>query len=385
MSPQRAQRRSVGLIRARGRGIWQIAATTGYDAQGRRRRSWQTARGTKLEAERALARLVAGGGVEASGRTTLDDYLMEQWLPQVRPRLRTRTVEGYEGVIRRYIRPHLGGVPLRGLSPVVIERWVRKLRTDGGPNGKLSERTILQAFRVLREACRAGVRWRVLDRDPTDAVQAPRLARYQATVVGSVQARSILQAFAGHDLEPAVALALGAGLRRGEILGLRWATVDLEAGALRVERTLQESRAGLVFGEPKTENSRRVVTLPPWTTGTLREHRKRQLERRLLLGEAWLDNDLVIEHGDGHPMHPESCSRRFRGRLAAAGLPPIRFHDLRHAHATVLLADGVPLKVISERLGHSSIGVTGDLYAHVTAELAGEAARRLDVLLGPGA
>ncbi|MGH2680545.1 MAG: site-specific integrase [Actinomycetota bacterium] len=233
------------------------------------------------------------------------------------------------------------------------------------------------------------MKWRVIDRDPTDAVHAPRPARFPAPVIAAEQARAVMAAFVAHSLEPAVALALGAGLRAGEVAGLRWSAVDLDTGILRVDGTLQrvriEGKWCLEFGEPKTDRSRRVLDLPAWTVDVLRAHRKHQAERRLFLGEAWTDLDLVLERGDGSALDPCGLSDRFRRRLRDAGLPLVRFHDVRHAHATLLLADGYPLKAISERLGHSTIGITGDLYAHVTPALASEAVRRLDTIFGPAA
>lgn len=190
--------------------------------------------------------------------------------------------------------------------------------------------------------------------------------------------KRILEAARGTPIELCVALAIGTGMRRGEILALRWSDVDLDGKVAYVRRTLLETPEGLSFQEPKTERSRRSVTLPKFLVAALRTHKRLQAERRLLLGEAWQAHDLVIEVGDGSPMHPNLLTQAFARLATRRGFDGVRFHDLRHAHATLMLVRGVHPKVVSERLGHAGIAITLDTYSHVIPNLQAEAAAVLD-------
>ncbi|HUG46904.1 MAG TPA: site-specific integrase [Candidatus Limnocylindria bacterium] len=181
-----------------------------------------------------------------------------------------------------------------------------------------------------------------------------------------------------------VRMAILTGMRRGELLGLRWRDVDLAAGVAHVQQTAQRiSGRGWVYRQPKTRLSRRAVALSPATVGMLSGHRKAQLEARLLAGSAWQDLDLVFTSAFGTPLEPGTVARTWRRVLAAAGVGHVRWHDLRHAHATLMLASGVHPKVVSERLGHASVGITLDTYSHVLPGLQATAAAQLDVLLSP--
>ena len=192
----------------------------------------------------------------------------------------------------------------------------------------------------------------------------------------------VLETVAGGDLEMPTILGLGTGMRLGEVLGLRWSDIDLAKKTARISQTVQETNEGLTFVPPKTHRSRRSVSLPIFVVHALRKHKKEQSERRLVVGSAWNDYDLVIERGDGLPVRTSSLSGRFSDRMKGAGIR-LTFHGLRHGHASLMLAAGVHLKVVSERLGHSTIGITADLYAHVADEVHEAAAASLDAFLGP--
>lgn len=177
-------------------------------------------------------------------------------------------------------------------------------------------------------------------------------------------------------------LGLGTGMRLGEVLGLRWNDIDLEKKTARILQTVQETSEGLAFVPPKTHRSRRSVSLPVFVIHALRKHKKEQSERRLIVGSAWQDFNLVIERGDGLPVRTSSLSGRFADRMKKAEID-LTFHGLRHGHASLMLAAGVHLKVVSERLGHSTIGITADLYTHVAEEVHEASAASLDAFLGP--
>ena len=197
------------------------------------------------------------------------------------------------------------------------------------------------------------------------------------------EARRLLEAARGDRLQALYELAIATGLRQGELLALRWSDLDLDAAVLRVERTLQRTKNGLRFGPPKTKSSRRSVALPTRTVRGLRAHRARQAEERIAIGAAWLDGALVFTTERGSPIEASNLRRRsFQPLLIRAGLESIRFHDLRHTAATLMLEQGIHPKVVSEMLGHSRISTTLDLYSHVTPSLQRGAAIAMDQLLG---
>ncbi|MCP4377573.1 MAG: site-specific integrase [bacterium] len=176
-------------------------------------------------------------------------------------------------------------------------------------------------------------------------------------------------------------LAVTTGLRRGEILGLRWSDVDLAAGTLTVQQSLEQIKDGLRFKSPKTHRSRRSLALPAMTVEALRSHRASQAEERLALGVAWEEHGLVCPRPAGAPWAPDTLSTAFAAFVRGSGMKPFRFHDLRHSHATHLLRAGVHPKVVSERLGHSSVGITLDTYSHVLPGMQQDAVRLIDVAL----
>jgi integrase len=213
-------------------------------------------------------------------------------------------------------------------------------------------------------------------------VQPPRPKRSQRLAVDPELAQRLLAATAGTIYELPCALALATGMRRGEILALRWSDISLDYTSLQVVRTLQPSKQGLVYEEPKTARSRRSVLLPGFVLRYLERQREAQASRRELV-EDWRDEGLVIDRGDGRAVNPDTLSTGWARNLRNRGLPPVRFHDLRHAHATLLLLQGVHPKIVSERLGHASIGITLDTYSHVLPSLQSQAAEAFDSLF-PG-
>ena len=372
-----------GYMRKKSKDSWQISVSAGFDpVTGKRRQIWRTVRGTKKNAEQELTRLlreVDKGTSADPGRITLGEYL-ERWLEHMRTRVRSRTLERYAEIVRGHLAPSLGNVPLAKLHPLHIQALYDRLLSSGRlrTEGGLSPRTVLHIHRVLSEALRQAVRWQLLSANPAEAVRPPRPGRPDLTVVDPDLAWRILEVSRETSLEVPICIAIGTGMRRGEILALRWSDVALDEGVAYVRRTLLETSEGLRFEEPKTERSRRSVTLPQFLITALRAQRKDQAERRLLLGEAWQDHDLVLDVGDGSPMHPNLVSQGFTRLAKKHGFDGVRFHDLRHAHATLMLVRGVHPKVVSERLGHAGIAITLDTYSHVIPTLQAEAAAVLD-------
>jgi integrase len=234
----------------------------------------------------------------------------------------------------------------------------------------------------LHRALDQAVRWGLLMRNVTDAVDPPRRSSPEMRAWDARQVAAVMAAAASDELEALWRVAVFTGMRRGEILGLRWADVDLDAGELSVRRTLSRGATSrLEAGEPKTAAGRRRVSLPPSVVDSLRRHRVRQLEQRLAAGPAYGDQNLVFATDSGGVILPNALSLRFRRLIERAGVPVIRFHDLRHTNATIDLASGTHPKVVQERLGHASISETLDRYSHVTKNMQREAANRLDAAI----
>jgi integrase len=247
---------------------------------------------------------------------------------------------------------------------------------------RLAAGAVLKHHRLLREALEQAVRWQTLAVNPANAVTPPRQSRREMCALNTDQSRALLDAVAGTEFDCELSMLLYAGLRLGELLGLRWADVDLEVGQLHVQQTLQRMTGGEVRMAPtKTHRSRRMVDLPGSAVAVLREHRRLQAEARLLAGNAWEDAGLVFTDRLGRPIRLRLAFWRL---LDEAGLPRIRLHDLRHTMATLMLAAGEHPKVVSERLGHATVNITLDTYSHVLPGLGRAAAERLGQSLTRG-
>lgn len=364
-----------GHIRKRAKDSWSVVVYLGRDPEtGKRRYLWRSIKGTKRDAEALLTRLLAQldtGTDLLPSKLTIEQFSRE-WLKAVKNRVKPRTHARYAELLRLHVLPYVGSLELKKLKPLHLERLLTKGREKG-----LSERTLLHVFRVVHTALGQAVKWQLVDRNIAQAVQPPKPEKNEMDAVSPEEVARILEAARGSELEIPVAIALGTGMRLGEILGLRWGDIDFEDESLSVRQALQVDRT---FGTPKSYRSRRIIPLPKFLVKTLKAHRKLQSELRLVAGSAWQDLDLVSTRSDGSPMDPRRVSRLFT-RLAKENGFDFTFHGLRHAYASLMLASGVDLKVTSDLLGHSTIGITADLYTHVTERLHRDAARKLDRLL----
>lgn len=364
-----------GNIRKRSKGTWTLTVDLGLDpTTGKRRQTYRTVKGTKKDAEAALAELVRSveTGLDFdSSRLTVGAYL-EKWLEATRKRVKRRTIARYSELLRLHVTPIVGSLPLAKLKPLHLEKVYSSAEDKG-----LSKQTVLHIHRVTHTALRQAVRWQLVGRNVAEAVIPPRPDRQNLAALEPAEVGLLVGAVAGTQLEMPTVLAIGTGMRLGEVLAVRWRDVNLKKAELRVTQTLQIT---MVFDTPKTHRSMRTVILPNFVVAALRRHRKDQNERRLRLGESWTEMDLVIDDGSGGPMRPAVVSRQFRATTRKAGLD-LTFHGLRHGHASLMLAAGEHLKVVSEQLGHSAIGITGDLYTHVAPIVRREAAGKLDTLL----
>jgi integrase len=368
-----------GSIYQRRDGRWAASLHLGY-ANGRRQRKTfygKTRREVQEALTRALRDLQDGIAARTDERETVAQYL-SRWLESsAKHRVRPRTLVGYRLIVDKHLIPAIGRVAVARLSPDEVQGLLNRKTADGA-----SPQTVRNIHACLRRALAQAVRWGVTARNVATLVDLPRVQRKHVTAISPADARAILAAVKGDRLEPLVTVTLGTGLRQGEALGLRWQDVDLEAGELEVRHALQRMSGSVELVEPKTDRSRRRIALAPYVVTVLREHRKRQLQERLWAGSRWQEGDFVFTSSIGTPMTGGDVTKRFQGLLAAAGLPRIRFHDLRHGAASLLLAKGVHPRVVMEMLGHSTIALTMNVYSHVIPELQREAADQMEAVFG---
>jgi len=378
-----------GSVVKRGNGYTVVVELDRDPVTGKRRQKWHSGYRTKRDAERALIELTAsvhGGTYVEPSRQTLADYLTD-WLAAIEPTVRPATHHSYARNLRLHVAPTLGTVPLRKVDAGQLNALYAALLVTGRrshPGGGLSPRTVRYVHTILHRAFRDAVRWGRLTRNPADAADPPRAGastRPVMTTWTGDQVQAFLAHMRGHRLSAAFLLLATTGMRRGEALGLRWTDLDLDAGRLSIVQTVIAVNHVTRVSSPKTERGRRTVALDPGTVAALREHRRRQVAERLLMGAGFTDHGLVFCRPDGGPLHPERFSRMFDREIAKTSLPRIRLHDLRHTWASVALAAGVHPKVVQERLGHASIGITMDTYSHVTEGLHGDAAALVAGLL----
>lgn len=350
-------------------------------ATGKPRHRWHSAGDTKKGAEKILGDLVKrmhDGDYRSPDKISLGDYLLERWLPSKRTRVKASTAAAYESNIRLHINPYIGLIPLQKLQPEDLDELYVKLLTEGkrnGSGGGLSAKSVRNVHATIQSALSDAARKGTVFRNVADIADPPSISRSSRSmnVWTSDQLRSFLDEVAGHDLYPLYFLAATTGMRRGELAGLRWRNVDLDAARLTVNQQVVSVEYELIEDDLKTASSRRTIDLDEQTTVMLRRHRRGQLEERMATGQRD-DDGFVFARPDGSPVHPDLISQTFQRFMDQSELPRIRLHDLRHTHATILLQQNVHPKVVSERLGHSSIAFTMTVYQHVMPGMQAEAA-----------
>jgi integrase len=378
--------RRSGHIRQRSPGRWELRYNPGTDpASGERRVATTTVKGTRQAAEKELRRLLrtvdTGEHVDPS-RLTVREWLTT-WLATVREELAPKSHERYAEIARHFLMPALGNLPLAKLAPAHLQQaynvWAVGGRRDGKEGG-LSPRTRRHIHRILNSALARAVEQQLLARNPAEAFRKrlPKIERHEMTTLSVGQSAQLLAEIKHTRIYWPVLLALATGMRRGEVFALRWRNVDLERGFLRVMESLEQTKSGIRFKAPKTDTTR-TVTLPAFAITELRRLKVQQAQELLKLGIRQTGDTLVCPRADGEPLQPQSLTHQFKRLIARIkDFPRIRFHDLRHSHATQLLSAGVHPKIAQERLGHASITTTLDLYSHVTDTMQGDAAVRLD-------
>lgn len=299
-----------------------------------------------------------------------------------------KTSERYKELLRVHVRPNLGALPIQKLQPVHLAELYTKLLREGRqpPRGQavgLSPRTVGHVHRVMHKALTVAMQWGVTHRNVASAATPPKVVDAEVEILSEDQARQILQRLRGQPLYMVVLLGLTTGMRRGELLALRWRDVDLDGATLRVEQSLEETKAGLRLKEPKTKHGRRTIALAPSVVAELRSHWKQQQEQRLRFGMGKTPDDgLVLPRWDGSPRSPNGTTKEWIRALRELNLPRITLHSLRHTHASQLIASGMDVLTISRRLGHGSPTITLGVYAHRFRNKDKEAAQLMEAAFG---
>ena len=364
-----------GNIRQRPNGRWEAR----YNASdGRRHSVYGRTRREASEALKAALRVADAGVKPVSQELTTGTYLADWLEHHVKPSVRPTTYASYKLTCERYLIPELGKVKLAQLQPEHVQRMLAGLAAKG-KRKPLSQTTVRYCYSVLRIALGRALKLGRVHRNVATLIDPPAKVRHELQPLTGAEVRVLMTALTPHRWSALFLTAVGTGMRQGELLGARWQDVDLDAGHLLVSHTLQ--RVTRELAEPKTSRSRRSVPLPRLVIDALREHRIRQLQARLAAGPGWNEQDYVFAAGNGSPLDPRNVLREFHAALVSAGLPKQPFHHLRHAYATLQLESGEELANVSKILGHSDLGTTADLYAHLTPTIARRAADRMDSIL----
>jgi integrase len=369
MSRKRGQ--NEGSIYQRKDGLWTVSVTI----QNKRISKYFKTQAECREWLRNTQSQIQSGLTLAGARITVIEYL-EQWLGTIRESVRPKTLHQYTQIARGHIAPRLGSIKLKDLRPDQIQALYNE-KLDQGVSG----RTVLLIHAVLHKSFNQALQWGLIGRNPAQAVSRPKFRRKEMKVLNDVQVRTLLLTAKGTRFETLLWLAISTGLREGELLGLRWSDLDWKSRQLQVKRQLQRIKGGVVFTEPKSAAGKRVIVLGKVIVEKLQEHIQFQQAERKQAGENWKENDLIFPSVWGTPLDNSNMVKNFKVFLKQAGLPDIRFHDLRHTAATLMLQQGVHPKVVQERLGHADITLTLNTYSHVMPSMQDEAAEKLDELL----
>ncbi len=372
---------TAGHIRRRGKNSFELKFDAGNDPlTGKRRIRYHSFKGARRDAEIKLAQLIAenaaGSRVDPI-KTTVREFI-EQWLRDwAASNVSAKTFERYAELLRNHVATGIGDVRLQKLRAVDVQQLYTNLLKK-----PLAPRTVGHVHRVLHRALGHANRWGLLQQNVASLVSPPRVPATELELLTLEQVQVVLERFrARRSLYPIFVLALATGMRRGELLALRWRDVDLDKARLRVEQSLEQTKAGLRFKSPKTRHGRRTITLPPSAVSVLRDHWKTQQERRLKLrmGKAPADS-LVFATWDSKPRSPNSLTKEWSVAVRAAKLPPVTLHSLRHTHASHLIAQGLDVLAISRRLGHGSPTITLSVYGHLFANADDRAASAVETI-----
>jgi integrase len=367
-----------GSIFQRNDGRWCGVLNLGWENGRRKRKHFYGVTAAAVREQLLKARSDHSRGLPVVVERQTVAQFLARWLETVEPSIAPRTHEHYEGVVRLHLTPELGRLRLDKLAPQHVQALLARKSAAG-----LSAQSVRHVRTILRVALNQALKWELVARNVAGLTVAPKLVRKQFHSLSPEEARLLLDAAKGDRLEAIFTVALSLGLRMGEILGLRWQDIDLDGATLTVNQAMSRiTGKGMVAADPKTDRSRRSLFLPDRVRTALKTHHVHQLQERLVVGPDWHDRGLVFTSRLGTALEPRTLFRAFKSLLRTAELPDVRFHDLRHSAASLLLAQGVPMRAVMELLGHSSIGTTADIYSHVMPAMMRDVAGKMDAILG---
>lgn len=374
-----------GSIRQRRPKVWQITIELPKDpVTGKRNRRYRTIEGTKKEAERAMHEFITE--LEKGYYVTNTNISITEWVNTwlevyIIPNVSPTTFSRYQGMIRRYITPVIGHIPVQRMTTLGVQSWVNGLKISPASGKEMSAATIKHAYHVLKVAMDKAVLAGIIYRSPCTGIMLPKGQKKQAVIYDEKEIRQLLNAASGTEMELVIDMELCMGLRRGELLGLEWGDVDWDHNQIKIIRNRVVVNGKSVVKEPKTATSVRTLDVPLPLMKKLKKHKMQCLSNKLRMGLAYTATDYIIVHPDGKPIYPEYLSQMLTKLQDKAGLPKCRFHDLRHLCASIMLLQGVNVKVAQERLGHKDITTTMNIYSHVLPSSAKEAADKIGELV----
>jgi integrase len=376
-----------GHIRRRGKHSWELKFDVGTDPlTGKRLTKFHSFKGTRRDAEKKLAELITSatkGEYVDPSKMTLGEFL-DRWENWAATQVSAKTLERYKELARHHVRPHLGAAHIQKIKAVNFADLYGKLqksKADGGAG--LAPRTVGHVHRLMHRVFGHAVKWGVITGNPVASAEPPRVQRTEIEILAPDEIKAVLHALRGRPLYPVAVLGLATGMRRGELVALRWCDVDMETGKVRVERSLEQTNAGLAFKAPKTKAGRRVVSIPSSVVAELRRHWRQQQEHRLALGMGKAGgDDLVFTRMDGAPWPPDALTTDWARTVRALKLPKVTLHALRHTHVSQLIASGLDVVTVSRRIGHSNPTVTLGVYAHLFGNTDERAASVVEAALG---
>ena len=367
---------------------WQITVELPRDPiTGKRNRVYRTVNGTKKEAEHEMRKLITEiekGVYIPDNNITISEW-MKTWLDvYIIPNVSPTTLSGYEGMIRRYINPLIGHIPVQSLTTIAVQAWVNSLKVSPSSGKEMSAKTIKHCYHVLKGSMDKAVLAEIINRSPCTGVMLPKGKKKPAVVYCESDIRKLIQAAKGTEMELIIDLELCMGMRRGELLGLQWCDVDWEKNQIHICRNRVVVKGKSLLKDPKTAAGNRILDVPEILMKKLYRHRMQCMENQLQQGSSYTATDFIIVHPDGKPIYPEYVSQLLTKLQERAGLPKCRFHDLRHLCASIMLKQGVNVKVAQERLGHADISTTLNIYSHVLPSSAKEAAEKIGAMVYDG-
>lgn len=373
---------STGHIKARKskKGVVSYQLVVELESEsGKRNRRYRTVKGTKKQAQEALRLFqneLETGYTAAPSSMKLGDW-MWQWLDQYLPNIEATTRSGYKDKIKNQINPHLGNIQLKALKAATIQSWVNKLHKQQG----LSPKTIRSAYLNLNAALEKAVVTQMIPHNPCKGVELPKNQKYQAQIYTTQEIKELLQVAEGTDMYLPLLLVCYVGFRRGELLALKWDHIDFDKGLIHIQSNRVVADSKVSTKAPKSAAGNRSLTIGSNILSELKLARAQYNSNKLAMGAAFTDSGLVVCQPDGKPFRPETMTQKWERFVQKHGLKHIRFHDLRHSCATMMVEAGIDFKTVQTRIGHANISTTMDVYAHCTPAMDQKAATKVDDIL----